>query len=137
MSKPIHYLNTRSSDYLASVDLEIFDLEGKSKTLTIKKIELKTNFEVNGRLKKKGIIAYFTETYAKPLIINTTNSERIKESTGIMDASKWVGFSLTFYFKSDVGAITRKSKQTQIRVYRKTKNIVTWIFQNTYFVVTW
>jgi len=124
MSESIHYLKTRNSDYLAGVDLEIFDLEGKSKTLTIKKIEFKQNFRVNGKLKDKGLIAYFTETYAKPLIINTTNSKFIKESTGIMDASKWVGFSLDFFFKADVEMRVSKTEKIKggIRIKKVNTN---------------
>lgn len=98
MENPIHYLKARNSDYLAGTDLEIFDLEGKSKTLTITKVEYKEDFLVNGKKKAKGLIAYFSEKYAKPLIINTTNSHFIKSSTGVIDASKWVGFSIEFFF---------------------------------------
>ncbi|TXD45877.1 hypothetical protein [Polaribacter sp. IC073] len=110
MNNSIHYLKSRNSDFLAGADLEIFELEGKSKILTVKKVEYKENFRVNGRLKQKGIIAYFEEPYAKPLIINTTNTRKIKELTGVIDASKYVGFSLEFHF--DV-SVRMKVSQTE------------------------
>ena len=56
---------------MKGVDLEIFELEGKSKILTVKNVEYKENFKVNGRVKPKGIVMYFEEDYAKPLIVNT------------------------------------------------------------------
>lgn len=102
MKTPIHYLKSRNSDFLAGTDLEIFELEGKSKTLKVKSVEYKENFRVNGRLKPKGLIITFEELYAKPFIVNTTNSKIIKEQTGVIDASKWVGFSLEFYFNTKV-----------------------------------
>lgn len=98
----IHYLKHRNSDFLAGVDLETFILEGNSTTLTVSKVEYKENFKVNGRIKPKGIVMHFEEEYAKPLIVNTTNSKIIKDQTGIIDASKWVGLSLDFYFRLDV-----------------------------------
>lgn len=99
---PIHYLKSRNSDFLAGTDLEIFELEGKSKILTVKNVEYKENFKVNGRNKDKGLVVYFEETYAKPLIVNTTNSRIIKDLTGVIDAKKWKGFSLEFYFNTKV-----------------------------------
>ena len=102
MSNPIHYLKSRNSDFLAGVDLEIFELEGRSKKLTIKAVEFKTNFMVNGRKKDSGIVISFVENYAKPLICNPTNSRFIKKETGIIDASKWIGFTLEFYFNTKV-----------------------------------
>lgn len=94
----LHYLKHRNSDFLAGTDLEIFDLEGKSKILTVKKIEYKENFRVNGKMKAKGIIMSFDEPYAKPLILNPTNSRFIKAASGVIDAKKWVGFSIEFHF---------------------------------------
>ena len=52
------------------------------------RIEYKENFIVNGRRKPKGLIMTFQESYAKPLIINTTNSRIIHEKTGVIDATK-------------------------------------------------
>jgi len=102
MSNSIHYLKARNSDFLAGTDLEIFELEGKSKILTVKNVEYKENFEVNGRVKPKGMVMYFEEEYAKPLIVNTTNSIFIKEVTGVIDAKKWIGFSVDFIFDINV-----------------------------------
>jgi len=102
MSNSIHYLKARNSDFLAGTDLEIFELEGKSKILTVKNVEYKENFEVNGRVKPKGMVMYFEEEYAKPLIVNTTNSIFIKEVTGVIDAKKWIGFSVDFIFDISV-----------------------------------
>ena len=64
----IHYLKSRKNDFLAGADLEIFDLEGKSKTLTIQRVEYKENFLVNGRRKEKGIVVYFEITFNPNLI---------------------------------------------------------------------
>lgn len=100
--KPIHYLKSRNSDFLASTDLEIFDLEGLSKILTVKNVEYKENFMVNGRKKAKGLVMYFKEPYAKPFIVNPTNSRIINDQTGVIDASKWIGFSIEFYFNTSV-----------------------------------
>lgn len=102
MSKSIHYLSSRKSDFLAGVDLEIFQFEGKPSKLTIKSVEFKTNFWVNGRKKDKGIVISFVEEYAKPFICNPTNSREIKKQSGIIDASKWVGFTLDFFFNTKV-----------------------------------
>ena len=102
MSNSIHYLKARNSDFLAGTDLEIFELEGKSKILTVKIVEYKENFKVNGRVKPKGIVMHFKEEYAKPLIVNTTNSIFIKEVTGVIDAKKWIGFSVDFIFDINV-----------------------------------
>ena len=99
---PIHYLKARNSDFLAGTDLEVFELEGKSKILTVKNVEYKENFKVNGRIKPKGVVMYFEEPYAKPLIVNTTNSTFIKEITGVIDAKKWIGFSVEFRFDNKV-----------------------------------
>lgn len=98
----IHYLKARNSDFLAGTDLEIFELEGKSKSLTVKGVEYKENFPVNGRTKAKGLVMTFKETYAKPFIVNTTNSKIIKDLTGVIDAYKWIGFTIEFYFNSKV-----------------------------------
>ena len=73
-TEPIHYLKARKSDFLAGTDLEIFDLEGKSKILTIDRVEYKENFKVNGHTKPRGLVIHFKESYAKPLICNSTNS---------------------------------------------------------------
>ena len=102
MENSIHYLKARNSDFLAGTDLEIFELEGKSRILTVKNVEYKENFKVNGRIKPKGVVMYFEEPYAKPLIVNTTNSTFIKEVTGVIDAKKWIGFSLEFRFDNKV-----------------------------------
>jgi len=102
MNPTIHYLKARNSDFLASTDLEVFELEGKSKILTVKNVEYKENFKVNGRIKPKGVVMYFEEIYAKPLIVNTTNSTLIKEATGVIDAKKWIGFSVEFRFDDKV-----------------------------------
>lgn len=102
METPIHYLKSRNSDYLAGADLEIFELEGKSKILTVESVQYKENFKVNGRKKDKGIVMTFKEAYAKPLIVNPTNSRIIKDLTGVIDASKWKGFSVEFYYNTKV-----------------------------------
>lgn len=120
METPIHYLKARKSDFLAGTDLEIFELEGKSKTLTVKKIEYKENFNVNGRRKEKGLIMHFAEGYAKPLVVNSTNSRIIRDKTGIIDASKWVGFSVEFYFNTNVEM--KKQKVGGIRISKVNMN---------------
>ena len=102
METPIHYLKARNSDFLASTDLEIFELEGKSKKLTVKNVEYKENFNVNGRNKPKGLVMYFEEKYAKPFIVNPTNSRIINDLTGVIDAKKWIGFTIEFYFNNSV-----------------------------------
>lgn len=103
MSKePIHYLKSRNSDYLAGVDLEIFELEGKSKKLTVQDVAYMENFKVNGKIKPKGIVMYFKEPYAKPLIVNPTNSRIICDQTGIVDITKTIGFTIEFYFNTKV-----------------------------------
>lgn len=101
-TKAIHYLKARNSDFLAGTDLEIFDLEGKPKSLTVKSVEYKEDFTVNGKKKARGLVMSFVESYAKPFIVNTTNSKIIKELTGVIDASKWVGFTIEFYFNTKV-----------------------------------
>lgn len=98
----IHYLKSRNSDFLAGTDLEIFELEGKPKTLTVKDVRYLENFKVNGRVKPRGLVMYFEESYAKPLIVNTTNSRIIKDQTGVIDAKKWLGFIIEFYFNTSV-----------------------------------
>ncbi|WP_348742793.1 hypothetical protein [Tenacibaculum sp. 190524A05c] len=108
MSTTIHYLKARNSDFLAGTDLEIFELEGRSKILTVKDVEYKENFKVNGKVKPKGIIMYFNEAYAKPLIVNTTNSKIIKDQTGTIDAKKWIGFSIEFYFNTNVELMRKR-----------------------------
>ena len=110
MTNPIHYLKARNSDYLASIDLEIFELEGKSKILTVKNVEYKENFKVNGRIKPKGVVMYFEEPYAKPLIVNTTNTTFIKEATGVIDGEKWIGFSIEFRFDNKVEMTISKTE---------------------------
>lgn len=119
----IHYLKHRNSDFLAGTDLEIFELEGKSKTLTIKSVEYKENFKVNGRIKPKGIVVNFTEEYAKPLILNTTNSTFIKDTTGIIDAVKWAGFSIEFYFNTKVEMKVSKSETRKGGIRIKSVNM--------------
>ena len=101
-TQPIHYLKSRNSDFLAGTDLEIFELEGKSKKLTVKHVEYKENFKVNGKNKQKGIVMYFEQEYAKPLIVNPTNARIINDQTGIVDITKTVGFSIEFYFNTKV-----------------------------------
>ena len=44
----------------------------------------------------------FEEAYAKPLIVNTTNSRIIRDQTGVIDAYKWIGFSVEFHFDNTV-----------------------------------
>ena len=102
MKTPIHYLKARNSDFLAGTDLEIFELENKSKILTVKDVEYKENFLVNGRTKPKGLVMTFEESYAKPFIVNPTNSRIINDLTGVIDAKKWIGFSIEFYFNTSV-----------------------------------
>lgn len=122
MSQPIHYLKSRNSDFLAGMDLEIFELEGRSKILTVKKVEYKENFSVNGKNKPKGLIMYFEESYAKPLIVNPTNSRIINEKTGVIDASKWVGFSVEFYFNTTVEMRVSKTETIKGGVRIKSVN---------------
>lgn len=113
MRKPIHYLKARNSNFLAGVDLEVFDTEGNSNTLTIKDVRYEKNIDVNGRKKPEAIVMYFEEEYAKPLIVNTTNSKIIKNQTGIIDATKWIGFSIEFFF--DLSVKMRISKTETIK----------------------
>lgn len=111
--KPIHYLKARKSDFLAAIDLEIFELEGKSCTLTFKNLEYKENFKINGRKKDRGLVATFEETYAKPFIVNSSNALEIKKQTGVIDARKWVGFSVELY--KDLRVQMRVSKTELIK----------------------
>ena len=113
MRKPIHYLKARNSNFLAGVDLEIFETEGNPKTLTIKDVKYEKNIDVNGRKKPEAIVMYFEEEYAKPLIVNTTNRKIIKNQTGVIDASKWIGFSIEFFF--DLSVKMRISKTETIK----------------------
>ena len=122
METPIHYLKSRNSDYLAGVDLEIFELEGKSKVLTVKKVEYRENFKVNGRNKDKGIVIEFQEEYAKPFIVNPTNCRIIQDKTGVIDAKKWVGFSLEFYFNTKVEMKVSKTETIKGGVRVKSVN---------------
>jgi len=123
MRKPIHYLKARNSNFLAGVDLKIFDLEGKSKILTIKDIRYEKNINVNGRIKPKAIVMYFEEEYAKPLITNTTNTEKIKNQTGVIDAVKWIGFSIEFFF--DLNVQMKISKTESIKGGIRVKSVNT------------
>lgn len=102
MRKPIHYLKARKSNFLAGLDLEIFETEGNSKILTIKDVKYEKNIDVNGRKKPEAIVIYFVEEYAKPLIANTTNRKIIKSQTGVIDATKWIGFSIEFFLDNKV-----------------------------------
>lgn len=108
--EPIHYLKSRNSDFLAGTDLEIFELEGRSKSLTVKDVKFLKDFDVNGRKKAKGIVFYFKEDYAKPLIVNPTNARIINEQTGVIDLSKCIGFSIEFYFNTSVEMKVSKTK---------------------------
>lgn len=114
MATPIHYRKNRKSDFLAGVDLEIFQLEGRSSTLTISKVEFHPTISVNGRNKANAILVHFKEDYAKPWIVNSTNTTLIKEKTGIIDAAKWIGFSVQFYF--DTSVVMKKEVVGGIRV---------------------
>ena len=82
MSTPIHYLKSRNSDFLAGIDLEIFELEGKPRILTVDSVEYKENFKVNGRNKDKGIVMKFKEKIRKTFhskpnkLQNNTRSNR-------------------------------------------------------------
>lgn len=118
MKEPIHYLKSRNSDFLAGVDLEVFALEGKPTYLTVSSVDYKENFKVNGRLKSKGLVMHFKESYAKPLIVNTTNSTLIREYTGVIDATKWVGFTIDFHFdlKVEMKVSKTETKKGGIRV---------------------
>ena len=120
---PIHYLKSRNSDFLAGTDLEIFELEGKSKILTVKNVEFKENFNVNGRNKAKGLVMYFEEPYAKPLIVNPTNSRIINDKTGVIDAKKWIGFSIEFYFNNTVEMKVSKSETIKGGIMIKNVNV--------------
>jgi len=100
--QPIHYLKARNSDFLAGTDLEIFELEGRSKILTVKNVEYLEDFKVNGKTKDKGIIFHFEEVYAKPMIVNPTNARIINHQTGVIDLKKCIGFSIEFYFSMSV-----------------------------------
>ena len=111
--KPIHYLKSRKSDFLAGLDLEVFALEGKSCILTIKNVEYKENFKMNGLKKDRGLIVTFAEDYAKPFIVNPTNAREIKKQTGVIDASKWVGFSLDLY--NNLSVVMRVSKTETLK----------------------
>lgn len=119
----IHYLKSRNSDFLAGTDLEIFELEGKPKVLTVKNVEYKENFNVNGRNKPKGIVMYFEEPYAKPFIVNPTNSRIINDKTGVIDAKKWIGFSIEFYFNNTVEMKVSKSETIKGGVRIKNVNV--------------
>ena len=123
MGEPIHYLKARNSDFLAGTDLEIFELEGKSKTLTVKDVVYKENFSVNGRNKSKGLVMFFEENHAKPLIVNPTNSRIINEKTGVIDAKKWIGFTIEFYFNNKVEM--KVSKTETVKGGIRIKNVNT------------
>lgn len=102
MKQPIHFLKSRNSDFLAGTDLEIFELEGKSNILTVKDVEYKENFRVNGKIKPKAIVMHFNEPYAKPLIVNPTNARTINQQTGVIDLTKTIGFKIEFYYNQNV-----------------------------------
>lgn len=119
----IHYLKARNSDYLAGTDLEIFELEGRPKTLTVKNVEYLENFNVNGKKKAKGIVFSFKEDYAKPLIVNPTNARIINEQTGIIDLRKCIGFSLEFHF--DTRVEMKVSKTETIKGGIRVKRVIT------------
>jgi hypothetical protein len=123
MNQKIHYLKHRNSDYLAGTDLEIFELEGNSKTLTVERVEYKENFKVNGKNKEKGIVAYFKEKYAKPMIVNPTNSRFIHEKTGVIDAGKWVGFSFELYLNMSVQMRISKTETLKGGISIKSVNV--------------
>lgn len=121
--KSIHYLKSRNSDYLAGTDLEIFELEGRSKVLTVSKVEYLEKFRVNGKIKDKGIVFYFKEDYAKPMIVNPTNARIINAQTGIIDLKKCVGLSIEFYFNMSVEM--KVSKTETIKGGIRIKKVIT------------
>lgn len=109
----IHYRDGRSSDFLAGVDLEAFVLKGLSCKLTVSKVDFHKVLSVNGRDKKNALVLTFDEPYAKPLIVNTTNSQDIKDATNQMDAEKWVGISIEFFYKKK--GISMKVSRTETK----------------------
>lgn len=126
-TKTIHYLKARNSDYLAGTDLEIFELEGRSKSLTVSNVEYLENFKVNGKTKNKGIVFTFKEDYAKPLIVNPTNARIINEQTGVIDLKKCVGFTIEFYFNMSVEMKVSKTETIKggIRIKKVNSNGLT------------
>ena len=118
MSKT-HYRKVFKSDHLGVADLEDFLEEGKSLVFTIKHVKQEINASVAGR-KGDFNIAYFVED-VKPLVLNATNSKRVKIfCNGSPFVEDWNNVLIELYIdkgvkmKGDVvGGVRIKTKQPQ------------------------
>lgn len=78
-----------------STYLRWFDLDGKSVTVTISKIERDVELTMRGGVKSKKPVIHFKET-PKPLVMNKTNMASIADLHGPAP-SKWIGRQVTLF----------------------------------------
>ncbi len=111
-----HYSKVFKSDHLGVVDLEEMIEEGKPLVFTIKHVKQEIGARVAGN-KIDANIAYFVEPI-KPLVLNATNSKRIKYFTGSSFVDDWTNVSVELYIDANVkmkgekvGGVRIKAKQ--------------------------
>ena len=100
-----HYRNAFKSDHLASADVE--ELQENNEGVAILTITRIDYFEqkivgnkkiggrmVAGRMKDKGLVAFFSEKGTKPMIVNAKNSKIIAGFIGSKNVHDWKGLNL-------------------------------------------
>lgn len=96
-----HYRKVFKSDHLGVADLEDFVEEGKSLNFVITQVKQEINVSVAGR-KGNHNIAYFKEPI-KPLVLNSTNSKRVKAFAGGSPfVEDWKNIPVTLYIDNSV-----------------------------------
>lgn len=81
MENKHHYRRVMKSDHLGSADLEDLIEQGKSLIFIISHVKQEMGVSVAGR-KGDFNIAYFKEPNVKPLVLNSTNSKRVRGFAG-------------------------------------------------------
>lgn len=122
MSKT-HYRKVFKSDHLGVADLEEMIEEGRENLVfIIKEVKQERNVTVAGR-KGDHNIAYFQDKNIKPLVLNSTNSKRVRSfNNGSVWVEDWANTVVELYIDYDVkmkgevvGGVRIKTKQPTLK----------------------
>lgn len=98
-----HFRKVFKSDHLGVADLEEYKEEGMSSFIfTIREVRQEIGVAVAGR-KGNYNIAYFKNNKIKPLVLNATNSSRVRSFAGGSPfVEDWKNISIELYIDSNV-----------------------------------
>ena len=99
--KKTHYRAIAKSDHLGVADLEDYIEGGNNLIFTINKVMQHQSIKVAGK-NIAANIAYFKESWVKPLVLNATNAKIIKGFANSPFVEDWSNISIQLYIDENV-----------------------------------